>query len=73
MVIVYTNEHCQPCKATKRLLKQQGTNYTEIPITDANRGTVRSYGHLQAPVVVTGNDNWSGYRPDKIKALKKII
>jgi glutaredoxin-like protein NrdH len=26
-------------------------------------------GYLQAPVVVTGNDHWSGFRPDRIKAL----
>jgi glutaredoxin-like protein NrdH len=25
--------------------------------------------YLQAPVVVAGNDHWSGFRPDRIKAL----
>ena len=26
-------------------------------------------GYLQAPVVVAGNVHWSGFRPDRIKAL----
>jgi glutaredoxin-like protein NrdH len=26
-------------------------------------------GYLQAPVVVAENDHWSGFRPDRIKAL----
>ena len=28
-------------------------------------------GYLQAPVVVAGNDHWSGFRPDRIKALRR--
>jgi glutaredoxin-like protein NrdH len=30
-----------------------------------------SLGYLQAPVVVAGNEHWSGFRPDRIKALSK--
>jgi glutaredoxin-like protein NrdH len=26
-------------------------------------------GYLQAPVVVAGGEHWSGFRPDRIKAL----
>jgi glutaredoxin-like protein NrdH len=26
-------------------------------------------GYLQAPVVTAGDDHWSGFRPDRIKAL----
>ena len=26
-------------------------------------------GYMQAPVVVTDNDHWSGFRPDKIATL----
>lgn len=29
-------------------------------------------GYLQAPVVVAGNDHWSGFRPDRIKALAAV-
>ena len=27
-------------------------------------------GSVQAPVVITEQDHWSGFRPDKIKAIK---
>ena len=30
---------------------------------------VRGLGFMQAPVVVTETDSWSGFRPDKINAL----
>jgi glutaredoxin-like protein NrdH len=30
---------------------------------------VKSLGYLQAPVVVTDEDHWSGFRPDKIDEL----
>ena len=26
--------------------------------------------YLQAPIVVAGNEHWSGFRPDRIKALQ---
>lgn len=30
---------------------------------------VRSLGYQAAPVVVFGDDHWSGFRPDKLDAL----
>ena len=33
------------------------------------RDYVMALGYLQAPVVVAGNEHWSGFRPDRIKAL----
>ena len=33
------------------------------------RDYVMSLGHLQAPVVIVDGEHWSGYRPDRIKAL----
>jgi glutaredoxin-like protein NrdH len=30
---------------------------------------VMALGYLQAPVVVAEHDHWSGFRPDRIKAL----
>ena len=34
---------------------------------------VKSLGYAQAPVVVAGEDHWSGFRPDKIKALQAAV
>ena len=33
------------------------------------RDYVMSLGYLQAPVVVTGDTHFSGFRPDRLKAL----
>ena len=34
------------------------------------RDYVIALGYLQAPVVVAGNDHWSGFRPDRIKGQR---
>ena len=34
---------------------------------------VKGLGYLQAPVVVTDEDHWSGFRPDKINELAERI
>jgi glutaredoxin-like protein NrdH len=69
-VTVYTKPACVQCNATYKAL-EQGIAYQTIDITadgDA-RDYVLALGYLQAPVVVAGDDHWSGFRPDRIKAL----
>ena len=70
-VTVYTKPACVQCTATKKALDKAGINYETVDIStdDAARDYVMNLGHLQAPVVVAGEDNWSGFRPDQIKAL----
>ena len=41
----------------------------DITLDSEARDYVMALGYLQAPVVVAGNDHWSGFRPDRIKAL----
>ena len=41
----------------------------DISLDVAALDQVRSLGYAQAPVVVAGGEHWSGFRPDKIKAL----
>ncbi|MBH2007201.1 glutaredoxin-like protein NrdH [Candidatus Saccharibacteria bacterium] len=71
-ITVYTKPACVQCDATYRALDKNGLQYDTVDITeDAN---ARDYvmtilGYLQAPVVVAGEDHWSGFRPDRIKAL----
>lgn len=70
-VTVYSKPHCVQCDATKRSLTRQGIAYEEVDITidDAARDYALSLGYQQAPVVVTDNDSWSGFRPDKISTI----
>lgn len=70
-VTVYTKPACMQCKATYRALDKEGVEYVVIDITedDEARDYVMALGHLQAPIVVAGDDHWSGFRPDRIRAL----
>ena len=43
----------------------------DISLDSEARDYVMALGYLQAPVVVAGNDHWSGFRPDRIKALAR--
>ena len=72
-VTVYTKPACVQCNATYKALDKQGIAYEKVDIsldTEA-RDYVMALGYLQAPVVVAGNDHWSGFRPDRIKALRR--
>ena len=70
-VTVYTKPACVQCNATYRALDKKGITYQSVDISldPAALERVRSMGYLQAPVVVTDNDHWSGFRPDKIAAI----
>jgi glutaredoxin-like protein NrdH len=70
-ITVYTKPACVQCNATYRALDKAGLDYEIVDITTNNdaRDYVMSLGHLQAPVVVAGEQNWAGFRPDRIKAL----
>ncbi|EME21945.1 MULTISPECIES: redoxin NrdH [Rhodococcus] len=70
-ITVYTKPACVQCNATYRALDKAGIEYNVIDISeDAEaRDYVMALGYLQAPVVVAGDDHWSGFRPDRIKSL----
>ena len=70
-VTVYSKPACDQCNATYLQLDKRGIEYKIVDITeDAEaRDYVMSLGYLQAPVVVAGDDHWSGFRIDRIKAL----
>jgi glutaredoxin-like protein NrdH len=70
-ITVYTKPACVQCNATYKALDKQGLTYDVVDISedDAARDYVMSLGYLQAPVVVADDHHWSGFRPDRIKAL----
>lgn len=70
-VTVYTKPACVQCSATHKALDKQGIVYDVVDIsTDPEaRDFVMALGYLQAPVVVAGDDHWSGFRPDRIRTL----
>ncbi|ACC40090.1 MULTISPECIES: redoxin NrdH [Mycobacterium] len=72
-ITVYTKPACVQCSATYKALDKQGIDYDKVDISldPEARDYVMALGYLQAPVVVAGDDHWSGFRPDRIKALAK--
>ena len=70
-ITVYSKPSCVQCDATYRALTKQGLEYEVVDITaDAEAlENVKALGYQQAPVVFADGDHWSGFRPDKIKAL----
>lgn len=74
-VTVYSKPACVQCDATYRALDRKGVEYTVVDITeDANAlEMVRGLGYLQAPVVIAGDEHWSGFRPDRISAVAQQV
>ncbi|WP_166986215.1 glutaredoxin-like protein NrdH [Canibacter zhoujuaniae] len=68
---VYTKPSCVQCTATYRALDSKGIEYEVVDLSQDETAleTVKELGYMQAPVVVTDEDHWSGFRPDKIDAL----
>ena len=73
-ITVYTKPACVQCNATYKALDKAGIAYekVDISIDDEAREYVLALGYLQAPVVVTDSEHWSGFRPDRIKALSTV-
>jgi glutaredoxin-like protein NrdH len=70
-ITVYTKPACVQCNATYKALDKQGLAYEIVDITEVSeaRDYVMALGYLQAPVVVAGSEHWSGFRPDRIRAI----
>ncbi|WP_280274174.1 glutaredoxin-like protein NrdH [Nocardia wallacei] len=70
-ITVYTKPACVQCNATYRALDKAGIDYAVVDISEnaEARDYVMALGYLQAPVVVAGEEHWSGFRPDRIKSL----
>lgn len=70
-VQLLTKPACVACTQTKRALDRLGVEYTTIDITEDENAlqTAKDLGYMQAPVVIAGDDHWSGFQPDRIKTL----
>ena len=72
-IVVYTKPACVQCDSTIRALDAAGIVYTTVDLTtdhDARDYVMNTLGYSSAPIIeVDGDDHWSGFRPDRIKAL----
>lgn len=71
MVIVYSNPNCTACEQTKRFLTVKGIEFESKMISDSPEvfALIEEKGYASAPVVVAGDDSWSGFRLDKLNGL----
>jgi glutaredoxin-like protein NrdH len=79
-VTVYTQAECQPCKLTGMKMRQQNIAFDSVRIDqdEAALDLVKSMGFGSAPVIVVdlgdgATWSWSGYRPDEIEKLEKVL
>jgi len=70
-VTVYSKPSCVQCTATYRALDSKGVAYEVVDISQDEEALehVRSLGYAQVPVVIAGDKNWAGFRPDMISQL----
>lgn len=70
-ITVFSKPACVQCDATYRALKKHGLDYEVVDISQDDEAleNVKALGYQQAPVVFADGDHWSGFRPDRIKAL----
>ncbi|NOQ62345.1 glutaredoxin-like protein NrdH [Mycolicibacterium fortuitum] len=70
-ITVYAKPACVQCNATYKALEKAGIAYEKVDITLDNdaRDYIMALGYLAAPVVMAGDQHWSGFRPDRIKEL----
>ncbi len=73
MVTVYTLPSCVQCDSTKRVLTRTGVEYGVVDLTqdEGAMAMIKDLGYNAAPVVVVGDEHWSGFRPDKLALLAK--
>ena len=70
-VIVYSKTACGKCVFTKKWLESKGIPYEEkrTDLDEDARNEVIEMGYQELPVVVAGDESWSGYQPDKLAEL----
>ena len=74
MVHVYGKPGCVQCKFTNQALERNNIpyEYHDITVEPEGEAIVRASGRLELPLVVAGDRQWHGLRPDHIKSLALI-
>jgi len=74
-ITLYSKAACQQCLRTRDKLDKMGLEYTyaDVERDPSARAVVEHLGYLQLPVVLVGDMHWSGFRPDKLNNLGRIL
>lgn len=73
-ITVYTKPSCPQCECTKKHLIRNNIEFRAVDITQdhAAREKVSALGYTSAPVVVSGDVHFSGFRPDRLLELGSL-
>lgn len=78
MIDLYTLPNCGECAATKRIFTPkglvEGVDWAEHDLSDPENEAARAWimddlNYSKAPIIVTDDDHWCGFRPDKLTTL----
>lgn len=71
MVTVYTNPNCVQCEQSKRYLDVNNVPYSVVDLSENPEALemVLSLGFKAAPVIISDDDKWSGFRLDRLSKL----
>jgi len=74
-VTVYTTPTCPQCEMTKKTLTRGNIRYNVVDLSEdaAAMQMVKDMGYTAAPVVVAGEQHWSGFRLGAIQNLVRKI
>ncbi len=74
-VTVYSLPACVQCETTKLYLRKEFIEFTEVQLQNDPQAyeMIRERGFTQAPVVIAGENAWSGFRLDKLQLLKPVV
>lgn len=68
---IFSAPHCNACDSTKLFLRKAEVDYTEVDVTadDSALDQCKQMGFSELPVVVAGEQVWSGFRYDMLRKL----
>jgi len=75
MITVWTKSNCVQCEMTKKQFDKLGITY-EVKDLEADVFALEGFkanGLMAAPIVVTDDRKWSGFRLDKIQSLARHL
>lgn len=77
-VILYSKANCPMCSLTERALQKHGVMYSVRKMDEDQAAydfVTQVLGYSQAPAVYVDDDgvvdHWSGFSPDKVRALAR--
>ena len=74
-VIVYSTPNCSQCEATGMLLGRYEIPFEKIDVSEDWRkiNEFKAKGYMSFPIVIAGESEWSGFRPDLIKKYRAVL